>query len=662
MGNPLAQTFTIFPQYATNQDGIFLTQIDLYFQQIDPNFGVVVELRNTDSNGYPASTIIPFSRVHLTPSQINVSTNASVATSFVFSAPIFLQSNNVYAFAIIPDGNSPDYLIWTAQTGEVDVLNSSYSVTQNWGDGSLFSSTNDTAWQPISAQNLKFTLYNANFTSNSGTINLTNADDEFLGIQNVQGNYLVGEHVFQFTNTPITGTVSFSNNSLTVTGNGTLFQTVFTPNSYIILHNYYAPTPAGYFSVCKVATVNSNTNITLDRLPSFTANNVCALNAPVGKLIYYNQSTGDITLGASTSSNNTFCFTNGSIIISDTTATRATISAVKNKIISYFQPLFYRTSVTGTSISANANLIDTSYSLNETTSVTFNNSNYLDTFDAVIASKSLEIQNNTGKSFVMPVTMTSNYPVLSPTLDLQSTSILRYHNLINNDLTNENTISGNTKSKYESLIVTLENGQNAENLLVYLNSYEPVGTDVEVWMKIQNNYDPDSFTAKSWTQLARQQPVTKGDPSNRNDIEEYVYQVANYPPVTIVTGTINGTNGQSNVTGVNTSFTQYISNGSVVVISNGTSNAVFQATTVANDAFVTLSGPIPFSLSSGTMYVFNDPLAAYLDPQNSNTVSYFNSTSLFSTYLTFQIKINLLANASYLVPRIEDVRAIAIST
>jgi len=51
-------------------------------------------------NGYPTQKILPFSEISLEPSQVNVSSNGSVATRINFKAPVYLEGGTEYAICL----------------------------------------------------------------------------------------------------------------------------------------------------------------------------------------------------------------------------------------------------------------------------------------------------------------------------------------------------------------------------------------------------------------------------------------------------------------------------------------------------------------------------------------------------------------------------------
>ncbi|NHK40111.1 hypothetical protein, partial [Thermus thermophilus] len=76
--DPLAQSFIV-----DETDGVFLTSIDVYFFKKDASIPVSMQIR-TMENGYPTTTILPFSDVTLEPDSVQLSESAAVATKFTF--------------------------------------------------------------------------------------------------------------------------------------------------------------------------------------------------------------------------------------------------------------------------------------------------------------------------------------------------------------------------------------------------------------------------------------------------------------------------------------------------------------------------------------------------------------------------------------------------
>jgi len=172
--DPLAQSFLVQNslQDVNRLSGVFITRCDLFFKTKDEN-GVPawVQIR-TMQNGYPSQTIVPFSEVILSPESINLSNDGSVSTPVVFNSPVYLEGGKEYA--IVVGSNSSNYNVFISRVGENDLLTQSYISNQPYL-GSLFKSQNASTWEASQFEDLKFTLYRANFVS-SGTVEFYNPE------------------------------------------------------------------------------------------------------------------------------------------------------------------------------------------------------------------------------------------------------------------------------------------------------------------------------------------------------------------------------------------------------------------------------------------------------------------------------------------------------
>ena len=115
--------------------------------------------------------VLPFGRKVLEPSEINISDDASVATTFTFDSPIYVEEGKEYCFVTLTD--SVYYKVWISELGQLDV-GGSRLVSRQPHLGVLFKSQNNTTWNAIQSEDMKFTLYRAEFSPTSGTLALTN--------------------------------------------------------------------------------------------------------------------------------------------------------------------------------------------------------------------------------------------------------------------------------------------------------------------------------------------------------------------------------------------------------------------------------------------------------------------------------------------------------
>ena len=159
--DPLAETFlideTLYP------DGVFISDIDLYFKSKDDN-GLPVSLQIRDTlNGYPAQTILPFSDVSLLPTEVNISEDATTATKFTFPSLVYLQPGE-YAMVVL--SNSLKYEAYISEMGE-NIIGTSRKISEQPYAGVLFKSQNASTWSPDQNQDLTFKINRANFTINA---------------------------------------------------------------------------------------------------------------------------------------------------------------------------------------------------------------------------------------------------------------------------------------------------------------------------------------------------------------------------------------------------------------------------------------------------------------------------------------------------------------
>ena len=164
--DPLAQTFI-----SNDENGCFLTKIDLFFQAKDTNLPAWVEIRNV-INGYPGSKILPFGRKLLDSSEINLSDNGATATTFTFDSPVYIQGGTEYC--VVVRTNSLNYRLWIAQMNELDVSGSNRVVSKQPHLGVLFKSQNNKTWNSVQSQDMKFKLYKAAFSTSAATLLLQN--------------------------------------------------------------------------------------------------------------------------------------------------------------------------------------------------------------------------------------------------------------------------------------------------------------------------------------------------------------------------------------------------------------------------------------------------------------------------------------------------------
>ena len=165
--DPLAQSFLV-----EDVTGVFLTSCDVFFRSKDDgDVPCVFQIRSM-KNGFPTQHILPFSEIVLSPDDITISADGSVATSVEFKAPVYCEPGQEYAIALA--SNSTKYSVYVSRIGENDLLSQTYISNQPYL-GSLFKSQNASTWEASQWEDLKFTLYRADFLEN-GTVETYNPE------------------------------------------------------------------------------------------------------------------------------------------------------------------------------------------------------------------------------------------------------------------------------------------------------------------------------------------------------------------------------------------------------------------------------------------------------------------------------------------------------
>ena len=165
--DPLAQSFLV-----DEEGGTFLTSVDIYFNAKDSNIPISMQIR-TMENGYPTTTILPFSDTTLNPDQVQISETGAIATRFTFRAPVYIPQSIEHCFVLFSDSN--EYQVWISRMGELDI-SGDRTISEQPYAGVLFKSQNATTWTADQYEDMKFIINRARFDNSGATrITLNNA-------------------------------------------------------------------------------------------------------------------------------------------------------------------------------------------------------------------------------------------------------------------------------------------------------------------------------------------------------------------------------------------------------------------------------------------------------------------------------------------------------
>ena len=428
------------------------------------------------------------------------------------------------------------------------------------------------------------------------------------------------------------------------------------------------------FDISRITAANTST-ITLNKVPKLSSNASIIVNGQKvvrGIVDAYDSANAKIFINSSTSANSTFKFftsnsSYGGTLIGDTSQSVSRISSIDNVKINIFRPLINALEVPGTSVSLTGTLT-TNSGTTDTKSYFLTASNKLNIGDdAVIKSKSNEIVGAAlTKSFTADISLSGAITDISPVVDMNPSSLILTRNLINNDDTNETTRFGNASAKYISKRIVLADGLDAEDAKIFITAYKPSGTSVQVYAKILNFTDGSAFEDKDYTEMTQ---VTSSsvfsDSLNEQDFREYEFTFPKTPPSTLLAGVVT-TNSNTTITGVDTTFSSTIIAGDLIKIvksNTETDYDLIPVTAVANNTSLTVATNVSFSGTGNTIELVTQKKAAFKYTRNNYIVRYHDSTNAaFDTYKYIAVKIVLLSPFNYLVPTLNDIRVLAVST
>lgn len=232
---------------------------------------------------------------------------------------------------------------------------------------------------------------------------------------------------------------------------------------------------------------------------------------------------------------------------------------------------------------------------------------------------------------------------------------------------NETKGLGISKNRYISKRLILDDGLDAEDIKVYLTAFKPSGSVIDVYAKIHNSADGETFETKDWTLL--QQTTAAGnfsDSLNEKDFREYEYSFPITPPSIRLTGSGTTATNSVTVTGSATAFATELSPGDIVKLWQDTTGRTYDirvVATVASATSITLTQRPSFADSGVIMEKVVQPKGAFKYIRNENIVRYHDSNSgTFNSYKTMAIKVVIKAEDTSSSPVVSDIRALAVST
>jgi len=129
-------------------------------------------------------------------------------------------------------------------------------------------------------------------------------------------------------------------------------------------------------------------------------------------------------------------------------------------------------------------------------------------------------------SLQLQAILTATNEYIAPVIKLDSSQLVLVTNHINANTSGETGRDGAAVAKYVSRIVSLADGQDAEDIKVYVDAYKPKNTGMIVYGKFQASEDFTDFDNLPWIELTQITPLgVYSDPKNLNDFREFEFQI-----------------------------------------------------------------------------------------------------------------------------------------
>ena len=647
------------------EDGVFLTSVDVWVDQKNENgLGVWFEIREMNSAGGITRNQIPMSEVWLTTDEVNLwdgtaATEESNKTRVSFPSPVFLQNDTQYAFVIHTEGLNPDYYFWVSRLGEKDIITGN-DVTSRGLTGTLFTTNNNLNYDIVPDVDMKIRVNRAQFTTGTGTVVLGNKPIEII-------NFKAGASDFRKKGETVVSTDIISLSNTTVGANSILVGDKITGAASLITGNVISISGTKYFTDAFGFTNSESYSVANSTGGNKSIPGTITLREyGIGKIRSYNTANNIMLLDDS----NGLFYSNAIIkgLLTSNTGRIDTFGTFAYST-STLKPYFIKFNQTdigfekrGWDISAAAYTDYISGSADAhsdfpTECAVLSRKDELSQFGSPTNSSTSQVR----------VTVSTDSQYVSPVLDISRMQSILVYNRLNNDDTGEDQPSGgNLVNKYISKVVTLADGQDAEDLLVKITAYKPINSNVKVWMKIKSGEEGSLFSRNPWIEMTTTNIGTSSS-ANKQDFKEFDFTVPEvYKNVSgIIQYIKNATNITANTTGFNAAANSIlIANASSIFTANQevyysvppggtpitplTSNTYFFVKTV-NSTAITLS-----STKGGAQIDITD---FRVDPvAEIHTIG----GEVYETYKQYSIKIGLMGTDSSNPPRVGDLRAIAL--
>ncbi len=275
-------------------------------------------------------------------------------------------------------------------------------------------------------------------------------------------------------------------------------------------------------------TVGERVNVFISGVKQEPHITILSASTPTGKVAYFdnvNYGTGNTALHLDNLSGS---FTVGEQLRGQLSGRTTTIDSIDKLEIDTLHLNAGYLSFEGTQVSTSARLNTTATVRDTAFRLIEDNENTSFSTPKFILSKTLETNNISGqKSGEFKFDITASDSRLSPVIDVERVNAIIVENKINSDISDEtNPTGGNAEAKYLTRTLALADGQDAEDIVVRLTAYKPAITNIDVFYKILNKDDSDSFVDRNWVLMEQKTPAfVTSDSEDVTDFKTYDYGI-----------------------------------------------------------------------------------------------------------------------------------------
>jgi hypothetical protein len=502
MADPIAQSFLI--EKTNYPYGCFFKSIKLFFKKKPTSAAITVPITLSivsTENGIPTDKKLDYSLTSVFTRDIKVSEtphylDPTTWTEFVFSAPVYIQPDVLYAFTLRAPTN--EYEVWGSVMGDdanpSSVKNSPADATpanptkisKTPAIGNVFLSQNGLSWSPELNASLMFTIDRCKFDINS------TRDIQFVVPKKLPEALLTVDSYGYYANANsfIPAFANISNEKLFVDAFNVATSDLV-PSATTLNYSYSATLTNG--------TTTSSVPINPGKYGSVMRSNISLADGRGKRILDPNTHTSFSTYASLSSLNDAV-----SPVITDAATA---VYAIRNIINDCELSDSQITIVSGGS-GYNAN----------TTSVTFSPPTGL---NGVQATGTVAVAN--GEITGIFLTSPGSGYIETPSLTITDANTTPGSGVSVAVIGETSSRGGNAAAKYVTKKVTINTNYDSGDLHVYLTAYRPLGTDIHVYYKIQDKNDTQSFNDAAWQLMTPINDSQSLYSANRNEFNEYSF-------------------------------------------------------------------------------------------------------------------------------------------